>query len=89
MVAKYNYTRVVDTHELSLSLGEILLVENDFGGGWFWLQSQTSGQSGWVHEILVDPFVSLLIESSHSGCSFVERMLTIFLSKEEGGSSNY
>ncbi|XP_075251142.1 uncharacterized protein LOC142343249 isoform X2 [Convolutriloba macropyga] len=63
MIAKYNYKKVPETDELSLQLGEILTVENDdSGSGWFWLKSEATRESGWVHDLLVSPYVACLEE---------------------------
>lgn len=53
VIANLPYTKVPDTDELSFVAGEVFIVHNELGGGWLWVTSQKTGESGIIVEDLV------------------------------------
>nr|XP_054755714.1 ras GTPase-activating protein 1-like [Lytechinus pictus] len=53
VVALLPYNKVPDTDELSFSAGEVFVVHNELGGGWLWVTSQRTGESGIIVQDLV------------------------------------
>ncbi|XP_078672261.1 ras GTPase-activating protein 1-like isoform X3 [Branchiostoma floridae x Branchiostoma belcheri] len=48
------YTRVPDTDELSFEKGDVFMVHNTMDGGWLWVTSQRTNESGLVIRDLVE-----------------------------------
>ncbi|XP_072166602.1 ras GTPase-activating protein 1-like [Diadema setosum] len=55
VIATLPYNKVPDTDELSFSAGEVFVVHNELGGGWLWVTSQRTGESGIIVQDLVKP----------------------------------
>lgn len=48
------YTKLAQSDELSFKKGDIFILQNDLGDGWFWCREVKSGESGLVFSQLVD-----------------------------------